>query len=123
MWNRIPFATAAVFLLMACASAPLPPSEALRAAEQAITTADQDRVADYASPELSEARQKLTAARKAVTEENMVAAARLAQQAKLDADLASAKAGAARALAVNEETRESIDVLKQEMQRNSGVRP
>jgi hypothetical protein len=71
---------------------------------------------------LSEARQKLTAARKAVTEENMVAAARLAQQAKLDADLASAKAGAARALAVNEETRESIDVLKQEMQRNSGVR-
>lgn len=123
MWNRIPFATAAVFMLMACASAPLPPSEALRAAEQAITTADQDRVADYASPELSEARQKLTAARKAVTEENMVAAARLAQQAKLDADLASAKAGAARALAVNEETRESIDVLKQEMQRNSGVRP
>jgi hypothetical protein len=108
--------------LTACASTPPAPTQALQAAELAINTADQARVADYASPELTTARQKLTAARSAVDKEDMVAAKRLAEQSRADAELAAAKAQVAKEKAVNDDMQKSIDTLKQEMQRNSGVR-
>ena len=109
------------FLLSGCASTPRAPTEALRAAEVAIANAEQARVADYASPELAEARQKLGDARLAVQKEQMVSAERLAQQAKVDAELATAKASAAKAKAVNEELQKSNSVLQQELQRNTGA--
>ena len=105
--------------LAACASPPKPPTEALQAAEQAITTAEQARVADYASPELGEAREKLSAARVAVQQEKMLAGKRLSEQAKVDAELALAKAGAFKAKVVNDEMQKSTGTLKQEMQRNT----
>jgi hypothetical protein len=106
-------------LLTAC-STPQAPNEALQAAELAIATAEQARVADYASPELGLARDKLTAAREAVIKEEMVSAARLAEQARADAELASAKAEAAKAHEVNDELGKNINTLEQELQRNSG---
>lgn len=112
-----------MFLLAACASAP-PPTSALQAAEQAITNAENARVADYASPELNSARQNLAAANAASKDEKMLLALRLAEQAKADAELATAKAAAAKAMVVNEDMRKSNTILKQEMQRNnSGVTP
>lgn len=110
-----------VLLLAACASAPVPPTEALQAAELAIANAEQARVADYASPELGQARDKLTAARAAVQKEEMVEARRLAEQSRADAELATAKAGALKAKAVNDEMLKSTESLKQEMQRNPGA--
>ena len=109
------------FLLSGCSSTPKAPTEALKAAEVAIANAEQARVADYASPELGEAREKLVSARLAVEKENMVSAERLAQQAKVDAELAMAKASAAKAKAVNEELQKSNSVLQQELQRNTGA--
>jgi hypothetical protein len=50
----------------------------------------------------------------------MVLAQRLAEQTRVDAELAAAKAEAARAEIVNAEMRKSIDTLKHEMQRNTG---
>ena len=88
-----------------------------------VSTAEQARVADYASPELGEARRNLTAARDAVRDEEMVIAERYAIQARADAELAIAKAGAAKAREVNEELQASIDALRQEAQRNNGDRP
>lgn len=108
--------------LSACASAPLPPTAALQAAESAIADADRARVADYALPELSEAREKLNAARVAVQDKEMTLALRLAQQSRLDAELASAKTELAKAQAVNDQMIKSIDTLEQEMQRKPGVR-
>lgn len=116
-------ATLGSLLLTACASTPKPPEQALQAAQMAITTAEQARVADYASPELGEARQKLAAANLAVQEKNMVLAQRLAEQSQLDAELAVAKAGVGKAGAVNTEMKKSTDTIKQEMQRNPGVQP
>ena len=124
--QAMPMLTAATLgslLLAACASTPKPPDQALQAAEMAITTAEQARVADYASPELGEARQKLAAARNAAQEKKMVLAERLAEQARLDAELAVAKAGVGKAGAVNTEMEKSTDTIKQEMQRNPGVQP
>lgn len=119
------FSTAALGLLVlsGCASTPQPPSQALQAAEMAITTAEQARVADYASLELGEARQKLAAALAAVEAKDMVLAQRLAEQSRVDADLATARAGVAKAKKVNDEMEKSTDTIKQEMQRNPGVQP
>jgi pyruvate/oxaloacetate carboxyltransferase len=109
-----------MFMLTGCASTPQPPNQAIQAAELAINNAEQARVADYASPELAEAREKLTAARLAVEKKDMVAAHRFAEQSRADADLATAKTGVAKAKAVNDEMKKSTSTLKQEMQRNSG---
>ena len=111
-------AVAGLLMLAACASAQPPPTADIQAAEQAIAEADRSRVADYSSLELSEARDKLTAARSAVQSEHMDKAQRLAQQAKVDAQLASAKAEVASAEVVNQDMQESIDMLKLEMQRS-----
>jgi hypothetical protein len=119
--TRLSIAVAGLLLVSACATVPKPPTEALHAAEVAITNAEQARVADYASPELAEARTKLVAARDAVTKEDMVRAQRLAEQSRADAELASAKAEAVKAKAVNDEMKKSTDTLKQEMQRNTGA--
>lgn len=119
---RLATAVAGLFVLAACASVPQPPTEALQAAEQAIANAEKARVADYASPELGQARANLTAARSAVEKEEMDLAQRLAEQSRADAELASAKAEAAKAKAVNDEMQKSTNTLKQEMQRNPGAR-
>lgn len=122
--SSIPAGIAAMGLLMlaACATVPLPPTEALQAAEMAISNAEKARVADYASPELGQARDSLAAAHSAVEQQNMVLAARLAEQSQVNAQLAVAKAESAKAKVVNDEMSKSIDTLKQEMQRNPGAR-
>jgi hypothetical protein len=120
-WPGIVLGSATTLLLLsACASAPVPPTAALQAAEIAIANADQARVADYSIAELGEAREKLTAARSAVQKEDMVLAQRLAEQSLVDAQLALAKADVAKANTVNNEMKQSTRTLKQEMQRKSG---
>ena len=111
-----------VMMMTACASAPTPPTQALQAAELAIANAEQARVAEYSSLELSEAREKLAAARMAVQLEDMILAQRLAVESALDAELATAKAATARAQVVNDDMQESTQTLKQEMNRNTGGR-
>ena len=120
---RLVVAAAGLFTLVACASTPPAPTHALQGAEAAITNAEQARVADYASIELNEARENLAAARKAVQDKDRARAERLAEQARVNAELASANAGLTKARVINEEMQTSIDVLKQEMQRGPGAQP
>ena len=115
-------AIAGFLALPGCATTPEPPTQALQAAESAIASAEQARVADYASTELRQAREKLAAARTAVRDEEMVRARYLADESRVHADLASAKAEEIKSKAVNDEMQKSIDTLKQEMQRVSGGR-
>jgi hypothetical protein len=109
--------------ITACASAPLPPTRELQAAQTAIDSAEQARVADYASVELGQARDKLAAAKAAVQQTDMDKARRLAEQSQVDAQLALARAQAVKANQVNEEMLKSTNSLKEEMQRNTGVQP
>lgn len=120
---RLAVGAAIVLLMTACAAAPVPPTNELLAARTAIESAEQARVADYASPELSEARDKLSAANAAVQLEEMTIARRLAEQSQADAQLALAKSQATKARLVNEEMLSSTNSLKVEMQRNAGVQP
>ena len=115
-------ALAGFLALAGCATTPEPPTQALQAAESAIASAEQARVADYASAELRQAREKLAAARTAVRDEEMVKARYLAEESRVHADLASAKAEEIKAKAVNDEMQKSIETLKQEMRRVSGGR-
>jgi hypothetical protein len=109
-----------LLLLAACASKPLPPTQEISAAEQSLTDAEQARVAEYALPEMQEAREQLSASRAAVLKEDMVLAKRLAQQASMNIKLAAAKAELAKAEEVNTDMTKNIDVLKEEMQRKTG---
>ncbi len=113
-------AVAGLLMLAACASAQAPPSADIQAAEQAIVEANRSDVADYSSDELDNAREKLTAAISAVQSENMDKAQRLAQQSRVDAQLASARAEVAKAESDNQEMQKSIDMLKLEIQRITG---
>lgn len=114
-------AMASMALLGACATTPSEPKLALQAAELAIATADRSRATDAASPELSEARGRLTAAREAVQAKRMVVAERLANESRVDAELASARIEAGRELAVNEEIQHGNVVLEEEMHRHQGA--
>jgi len=118
---RVAAGIALAMLLGACASPPQPPTAALQAAQQAIDTADRARIADQASPELHEAREKLAAAQAAVQESRMRSAERLALESRVDAELASATIDEAKSRAVNDEMIRSDAALRQEMQRKPGV--
>jgi hypothetical protein len=117
------FGLGGALMLAACATTPPAPTLALSSAKQAIAVADQTRVADTATPELSEARDKLAAAETAVQDKRMVEAKRLALESRADAELASARTSASREQAVNSEMIRSTETLSEELQRNSGVKP
>lgn len=117
---RIAVLLAGLLSITACVSTQLAPTESLQAAEMAINNAEQSGVADYASAELSAAREKLTDARTAVRNEEMDSALQLADQARADAELATANAELAKAKEINNDMLKSITTLKQEMQRNTG---
>ncbi len=114
--------TGAALLLSACASNPPVPTVAMKAAEQAIAVADRARIADSVSPELSEARDKLSAAQSAVQAKHMIEADRLAQESRIDAELAAARIEVAKAKSVNEEVQHGTNTLDEEMQRNLGTK-
>lgn len=120
-WLWISIAFAGMLALASCMSSPIAPTGELQSAEQAINQAEQARVADYASPELRAAREKLTAAKAAVNKEDMILAKRLAEQSKVEADLALAKAQVTKAQLVNDEVMKGTESMQQEMQRNKGV--
>lgn len=110
----------ALIFAVACASTPPVPTTNLQAAQQAIANAERVDAATHAAAELSEARGKLSAAERAVNEEDMLTAGQLADQARAGAELAAAKSGAAKANAVNQDMKHSTATLIEEMQRKTG---
>jgi hypothetical protein len=117
--RRMPlfFSLALALLLIGCASAPLPPTESLNAARDAIARAEQAEARQYAGAELEEARAQLVMAEKAVAEKSMIEADRLAQQARIAARLSMARTEAAKAAEINREMGRGADALDVEMGR------
>jgi hypothetical protein len=116
---RIVLPALLLFAAAAFASAP-PPTMNLQAAQQAIANAERVDAASLAAVELGDARAKLSAAEKAVAEKQMVIGAQFADQARADAELAAARAGATKANTVNAEIKRSTATLIEEMQRKTG---
>lgn len=103
-----------------CAGTP-EPTEQLVAARQALTAAEQAQAVEHAADLMTESRTKLGLAEAAVKDDEMERAARLADEARIDAELATAQAAAMKAEAVNDEMRRGNETLLQEMQRQNGA--
>lgn len=109
-------------LTAGCAGSKLPPPD-MSAARSAIAEADQAGAGEAAPLALRNARQKLERADRAIQDEDYEAAQFLVHEAQVDAELAEAKARSATAMTAVEELRESIRVLREEINRsrqNSG---
>ncbi|MFN3712771.1 MAG: DUF4398 domain-containing protein [Alcanivoracaceae bacterium] len=104
-------------LLVACMSAPVPPTDSLNAARDAIAGAEQADARRYAGAELDEARQKLMLAEGAVSAERMIEAKRLAQQSRIAAELAVARTAYTKAEEINRQMGRGAEALDEEMRR------
>src|SRR4051812_2409481 len=90
---RNAFFCVAAFGIIACASTPMP-VEKLTVAKTSIERAEQAQAAQFAQVELNSARNKYAAAQAAVDKHDAEVAARLADQADVDAQLAESTARA-----------------------------
>jgi len=117
---RISIVFAALLAAAPAFAADPPPTTNLQAAQQAIANAERVDAATLAGVELGEARGKLAAAQLAVENKKMILAAQFADEARAGAELAAARAGAAKAKTVNSDIERSTATLVDEMQRKSG---
>lgn len=118
--RRLRIALPLLLLATAAFAKTPPPVTNLQSAQQAIANAERVDAASLAPVELGQARAKLSSAEKAVAEKEMVVGAQLADEARADAELAAARAGATKANTVNAEIKKSTATLVEEMQRKTG---
>lgn len=107
----------ATVLVTACVASPQTPTGALAAAEEAIASAEQAGARQHAGAEFDEAMQKLEKAEQSVRAERMTEAERLALEATIAAELASARTESAKAASINREMGRGADALTEEMRR------
>jgi hypothetical protein len=104
--------------IVACASAPMPVDK-LAVAKTSVQRAEQAQAAQFAQVELNTARNKLSAAQAAADKRDAEVAARLADQADVDAQLAEATARAKQQEQLVTEMDASLRDLRNETLRNS----
>jgi Domain of unknown function (DUF4398) len=114
-----PAIAASILILSACASGTAPKAE-LGAAEAAVAEADRAGAAARAPVELNNARSKLQRAQDAASRNKHDEAARLAREAEVDAQLASAKSQSAAANTALTQIRQGTSTLQEEVQRQTG---
>lgn len=107
--------------LMAACGTTNPPSQQLTETQMVIQQAEQLGAEEYAPLEIRDAKIKLGLAREAVEAKEYEKAIRLAEQARVDAELAQIKAQSGKAETEVAELRESIRVLKAEIDRNKNI--
>lgn len=106
----------ALGLLAGCATTP-PPSQQMAVSRAAVESARAAGGNQYAPVELQQAMTKLDAAEQAMAREDYAEARTLAEQAEVDARLASAKANSTKAQRASAAVEEDIRVLRQEIDR------
>lgn len=111
---------AVAFGIVACASTPMP-MEKLAVAKSSLERAEQAQAGQFAQIELNSARTKYAAAQAAADKKDAVVAARLADQADIDAQLAESTARAKQQEQLVTELDASLRDLRNETLRNSGT--
>jgi chromosome segregation ATPase len=109
---------AIAFGIVACASAPMP-SDKLAVAKSAVERAEQAQAAQFAQVELTTARNKLAAAQAAADKHDADVAARMADQAEVDAQLAEYTARAKQQEQLVDQMDAGLRDLQNEAQRNN----
>lgn len=116
--TRIWITLVPVLFALGCASTPVPTtaiSEAESSLERALAAGGQE----YAPIEIRFVQEKISGARLAASNRDGARAARLADQAMVNAELAIAKSAAARARAASRDQERSNDELREEL----GIEP
>ncbi len=118
---------AGLILLAGCAPKIPPPKEEVALSRAAVEQAERGDAYSYAPVELTKAQEKLNRALAAMEERDYLQARRLAEQAKIDADLAYLKARSAKAQEATRQLQETIETLRRELTTsqpsNTGRRP
>jgi hypothetical protein len=115
---------AIAFGIVACASTPMP-IEKIAVAQNSLARAEQAQAGQFAQVELSSARNKLAAAQAAADKKDADVAARMADQADVDAQLAEATARAKQQQQLVTAMESGLRDLREETLRrnNSGAAP
>jgi PBP1b-binding outer membrane lipoprotein LpoB len=109
---------AAALLASACASTP-PPREQMAVSTAAVADAVSSGAPEFAPTELKVAREKLDRANVAMLAEEYRQAGTLAQEAQVDAQLASSKARSVKAQKAAQAVQDDSRALRQEIERKS----
>jgi len=112
IWSTLAFG------IVACASAPMPVDK-LAVAKSSVERAEHAQAAQFAQVELASARDKLAAAQAAADKHEAEIAARLADQADVDAQLAESTARAKQQQQLVDQMDASLRDLRNEAQRKS----
>ena len=112
------FAVAATTVLVGCAGTPDRPIAELAEARSAIELAEQSGAQEHSTALLTTARNKLARAESLSRDGDHDEAARLADQAEIDARLAAAKASLAKTEAAASQLQESLSTLERELDRS-----
>jgi hypothetical protein len=102
-----------------CATQGPIPTQQLTTARTLVEQADKADAQRYAPADLQRAHDELSSAEKAVNDRKYDDARRYAENAQVDADLASARASSGEAQRAAREVDRSIDTLKQESERHA----
>lgn len=108
--------TIAVFSFLSACGSTNPPTQQLTETQMVINQAEQIGAGDYAPLEIREARRKLDEAKRAYDNKDYKEAAMLAEQARVDAELAQMKTLSGKSQKAVHELREGIRMLKEEIQ-------
>lgn len=103
-----------VALASGCASAPPKPTKEYTQAQSLIEKADKAGAQRYAAADLQAARDKLQASKKAAEEGNAEEASRLASEAALDAQVATARTASGKARQAVEQATRSSQAARQQ---------
>lgn len=114
------FAVALVALLSACAAGVPVPTDQMAVARNAIDYAVEMGAREYAPSELEQARAHLAEAERAIDQEQNTIARQLAMEAEKIARLADLKARSARSNRQVQELEDTVEALREEIDRVSG---
>ena len=110
-------------VLAACATAPTPHSRSYVEGQVALSNAEKMPVNTYGNQELTVARQRLEASRKASQDGQADLAEMLAIESIVSSDLAIAKTKVGVTAATNRQLQNQSNAMQQEMLRNKKVSP
>lgn len=115
---RIGTVVSVAAFLAACAS-PQPPIEQMATSRAAVSSASSTGANEFAPVQIKTAMEKMDGAERAMVKKDYVLARQLAEQAQVDAQLAGAMAGTAKAKKAADALQEDSRALRQEIDRNT----
>lgn len=120
-YQLIGVTVAAAIFMVGCTSAPaiLAPTEQMALSRSAISSAGSAGGSEYAPVQLKSAMDKMDSAERAMTAKNYDLARKMAEQAQVDAQLATVAAQAGKAQKASDALQQSDQVLKKELERNT----